>query len=204
MGIITKIRIDIDMPKQQQRWEIPEPLRQKMIEVARILRHNQTPTEGTLWEQLRNRKRGYKVRRQQPIGPFVVDFFSAEARLIIEIDGSIHALTPGKDRERQELLEQLNLHFLRFSTTQVEQNLMQVLEAIDFAVKSSPSSPIPFSHRGRRGVRTSDSRSSDRFFPPSPLMGEGGRGVRVIKSSATNEHHENLEDRRGHNNENQN
>ncbi len=123
------------MPREkQEQWVIPEPLRQKMTEVARTLRHTPTATESMLWQNLRGKQRGYKVRRQQPIGVFVVDFYIPQARLIVEIDGLIHTEQQDKDRERQALLEQLGLQFLRFSTAQIEQNLPQVLHTIDKAL----------------------------------------------------------------------
>ena len=123
------------MPREkQQQWVIPEALRQKMTEVAKTLRHTPTAPESMLWQNLRGKQRGYKVRRQQPIGVFVVDFYIPQARLIVEIDGLIHTEQQDKDRERQALLEQLGLKFLRFSTAQVEQNLLQVPHTIDNAV----------------------------------------------------------------------
>lgn len=122
------------MPREkQEQWVIPEPIRLKMMEVARTLRHTPTATENLLWQNLCGKQRGYKVRRQQPIGVFVVDFYIPHARLIVEIDGLIHAAQQDKDRERQTLLEQLGLQFLRFPTAQVEQNLPQVLLTIDKA-----------------------------------------------------------------------
>lgn len=123
------------MPREkQEQWVIPEALRQKMTEVAKTLRHTPTETESMLWQNLRGKQRGYKVRRQQPIGVFVVDFYIPQARLIVEIDGLIHTEQQDKDRERQALLEQLGLQFLRFSTAQIEQNLPQVLHTTDKAV----------------------------------------------------------------------
>ncbi|MGB5960021.1 MAG: DUF559 domain-containing protein [Coleofasciculaceae cyanobacterium] len=119
--------------EKQEQWVITEPLRLKMIEVARTLRHTPTATENLLWQNLRGKQRGYKVRRQHPIGVFIVDFYIPQARLIVEIDGLIHTAQQQKDLERQALLEQLGLQFLRFSTAQVEQNLPQILHTIDQA-----------------------------------------------------------------------
>jgi very-short-patch-repair endonuclease len=117
--------------QSHQHWEISPTLHHQMAEIARSLRHTQTPTEAILWQHLRRKQRGYKVRRQQPIGVFIVDFYIPSARLIIEIDGSIHALQSDADQERQILLEQLGLQFLRFTTHQIEKTLPQVLQAID-------------------------------------------------------------------------
>ena len=58
---------------------------------ARKLRREQTDVERKLWLALRSRKfAGFKFRRQQPIGPYVVDFVCFEAKLVIELDGSQH------------------------------------------------------------------------------------------------------------------
>src|SRR5262245_16541243 len=59
---------------------------------ARQLRKNQTDAERFLWRGLRSRQlAGYKFRRQEPIGPFIVDFVCYEKRLVIELDGGQHA-----------------------------------------------------------------------------------------------------------------
>ncbi|NEQ95622.1 MAG: endonuclease domain-containing protein [Cyanothece sp. SIO2G6] len=119
-----------------------------MVEVARSLRQRQTTAEAILWNQFRRKQRGYKVRRQQPIGPFVVDFYVSQARLIIEIDGPIHQHTVERDRQRQSLLEQLGLTVLRFSNQDVEMDLESVLMAVD-QVALSPD-PSPSAGEGRR------------------------------------------------------
>lgn len=62
----------------------------RMIVRAREFRHAMTPAEEVLWKRLRNRQLGFKVRRQHPIGRFITDFYCAEARLAIEIDGDTH------------------------------------------------------------------------------------------------------------------
>ncbi|MBD2114277.1 MULTISPECIES: endonuclease domain-containing protein [Cyanophyceae] len=119
-----------------ERWQIPEDLRRRMVEVARQLRQEQTFTENLLWQHLRRKQRGYKVRRQQPIGPFVVDFYISQAQLVIEIDGSSHAHRAERDRQRQTLLEELGLTVLRFTTDTVEHDCSTVLTDIDRAVKT--------------------------------------------------------------------
>ncbi|ASC69877.1 hypothetical protein XM38_008070 [Halomicronema hongdechloris C2206] len=118
-----------------EKWDIPESLRRRMVEVARDLRQQQTPSEEKLWQQLRRKQRGYRVRRQQPIGPFIVDFYISQARLVIEVDGAVHTQHIEKDKQRQDLLEELGLTVLRFSTTAVEQTLSEVLEQIDTYVQ---------------------------------------------------------------------
>ena len=104
----------------QERWEISPGLKAKMTEVARDFRKEPTPSEQLLWQALRNRQvDGRKFRRQQPIGPFVVDFFCGAERLIVEVDGPIHEQQRQQDEQRQELLESLGLRFLRVSANEV-------------------------------------------------------------------------------------
>jgi very-short-patch-repair endonuclease len=80
---------------------------------ARELRQPQTPAEATLWNHLRNRNLKYKFRRQHPIDFFIIDFYCAEARLLIEIDGSSHL-----EREQREY----------------DQSRTQYLEALEYKV----------------------------------------------------------------------
>ena len=62
-----------------------------MMDLARTMRGGMTPEEKNLWERLRkNRLDGFRFRRQRPIGRYVVDFYCAEAGLIVELDGGSH------------------------------------------------------------------------------------------------------------------
>jgi very-short-patch-repair endonuclease len=134
--------------ERQKKWEVPDYLREKMTEIARKLRREQTKSEAILWEALRNRKlEGKKFRRQHPIGKFVVDFYCDAEGLIVEVDGSIHELPKQQelDRQRQALLESLGLRFVRLKATQVETDLASSLDAIRDAFL--PSSPNPFFQR---------------------------------------------------------
>ncbi len=91
-------------------------------ERARYMRQNPTEAEQILWQRLRHRRiKGYRFRRQHPIVRYIVDFYCAEAKLVIEVDGSIHS-EPGHaeyDAERQKFLEHLGLRVLRFLNAEV-------------------------------------------------------------------------------------
>jgi len=140
------------------RLEIPESLRRKMVEVARQFRKEPTPSEALLWQALRGRKvTGQKIRRQQPIGPFVVDFYVPACRLVIEVDGPIHELQKSADRERQELLETLGLRFLRIRAELVENDLPAALGLIQAAIGLSPS-PLVGEGPGVRGKRSASNK----------------------------------------------
>ena len=117
------------------------PYPHHIIDVARKLRKNATPAERLLWQHLRNRKLGgLKFGRQHPFGRYVADFYCAELRLVVEIEGGIHneAGQQEYDRMRFEELELRGLRFLRFSNSEVLQNTRRVLQQI-VAVKNEVS-----------------------------------------------------------------
>ena len=98
---------------------------------AKELRIEQTPAEKTLWRILRDRRLGdYKFRRQRPIGRFIVDFYCAEARLIIELDGDSHADQTEYDLERTKWLQDRDYHVIRVTNRDVKLNLDGVAEKI--------------------------------------------------------------------------
>src|SRR3954470_6507192 len=87
---------------------------------ARALRRAETPAERELWRWLRGRQlEGAKFRRQHPLSPFVVDFFCAEARLVLEADGAGHYPTPLRDHTRDVWLVAAGLTILRFENSQM-------------------------------------------------------------------------------------
>ena len=83
---------------------------------------------------------GRRFRRQQPIGRFVVDFFCASERLIVEVDGAIHDQQREADAERQQILEALGYRVLRVSAELVETEIGVALERIRAAFESSGDS----------------------------------------------------------------
>ena len=118
---------DKDGPWQSSsdRWNSLKPR-------ARELRSQQTSAERLLWGQLRKHKRqGFKFRPQQVIDRFIVDFYCAEANLIIEVDGEVHKFTAERDEQRQKHLEAHGYQVLRFSNDEVNGNLRGVLAMID-------------------------------------------------------------------------
>ncbi|MEA5490111.1 MULTISPECIES: DUF1156 domain-containing protein [Pseudanabaena] len=126
---------------ESDKWEFSVALQKKMQEIAQQFRKEPTESESILWDLLRNRKLdNRKFRRQHPIGRFVVDFYCHEERLIVEIDGGIHASQQDLDRQRQEILESLGLRFVRISSNLVETNPQDALQKIRNAfLPPSPS-----------------------------------------------------------------
>ena len=91
-----------------------------MIARARELRHDGTIPERILWGLLRSgHLAGLKFRRQHPVGPFVVDFYCHESRLIVELDGMSHDLRAEQDRQRTQYLESLGLRVFRVTNDEL-------------------------------------------------------------------------------------
>lgn len=108
----------------------------KMLPVARRLRREMTPQEKTLWYQFL-RSYPVKIYKQRIIESFVVDFYCAEARLVIELDGSQHYTEQGKayDEERSSIMEGYGVEVLRFTNLEVDREFDAVCERIDARIK---------------------------------------------------------------------
>jgi adenine-specific DNA-methyltransferase len=110
-------------------------------DLARKLRREQTDVERKLWYAFRDRRfHAYKFRRQQPIGPYVVDFVCFEERLIIELDGGQHAEPErfAHDAARTRFLEQEGFRVLRFWNPELNDNYAGVLEVIRLGLEGTP------------------------------------------------------------------
>jgi len=81
-----------------------------------------------------------RFRRQHTIGRFIVDFYAHEVRLVVEVDGPIHAYTPEEDALRQAFLCSLGLRVVRFTNEQVLDSLNTVLEEISRILAEAASS----------------------------------------------------------------
>ena len=112
------------------------PKDNSLLKNARKLRREMTPHERKLW-YLFLRKYPIKIYKQRIIGNYIVDFYCAAARLVIEIDGSQHYETAREvsDAERTAFLESYGLIVLRFSNRDIDRNFRAVCEQIDFSVK---------------------------------------------------------------------
>ena len=106
------------------------------IPLAKALRKNMTPWERMLWY---NFLRNYPVRfqRQKAIGNYIVDFYCAKARLVIELDGGGHYTAEQKEKDalRTKELESIGLTVLRICNVDTDRNFEGVSEYIDLAVK---------------------------------------------------------------------
>ncbi|MBV9331884.1 MAG: endonuclease domain-containing protein [Alphaproteobacteria bacterium] len=101
------------------------------------MRSNPTVAERTLWQILRRKRFGVRFRRQQPIGPFVVDFYCAPAKLVIELDGN-HHLSPEEssyDERRSRWLQSQGYAVIRFENSGVLNYEEAVIERIMAALE---------------------------------------------------------------------
>jgi very-short-patch-repair endonuclease len=99
------------------------------------LRKELTPAERKLWSHLRNDQLGVNFRRQHAIGPYIPDFCSPKAKLIIELDGSQHLEQEKYDKERTEYLQSQGYKVIRFWNNDVMNNIENVILAILDALK---------------------------------------------------------------------
>jgi len=120
-----------------------------ILQHARELRQPQTAAEATLWQHLRNRNLIYKFRRQHPIDRFIIDFYCAEARLCIEIDGGSHFETKQAeyDAVRTGYLEQLGYRVIRFTNDDVRYSIHEVvgeiIRQVEIRITPHPD-PLPY------------------------------------------------------------
>ncbi len=114
----------------------------KVREKCRELRKRQTKAESLLWQELRSRKLGgLKFTRQHPLFVsdgrglryYIADLYCYEKRLVVELDGAIHERTRERDRDRDELICQLNLRVMRINNVEIENDIKKVLERLQDA-----------------------------------------------------------------------
>jgi very-short-patch-repair endonuclease len=118
---------------------------QAMIALARDLRQRETPAEDLLWEVLRDRKLAdLKFRRQHPIPgtTYVVDFYCAQFKVVIEVDGGIHSIQQDRDQERQVTIEEKGYRVIRFTNERVLNDLGNVLNSIVTFTLPTPHQPV--------------------------------------------------------------
>ena len=136
----------------------------KLKERARELRQNQTPAEEMMWGLVRNRQvADLKFRRQHQIGPYIVDFYCNELRLIVELDGGYH-FEPAqieKDKKREADLRSLDFQILRFENKEFMDDPISVLEQIA-------------SHKSNSNTAKIDDPTTQSLSPQGRGGGEGG------------------------------
>jgi very-short-patch-repair endonuclease len=103
-----------------------------ILQLAREHRHPLTPAEAKIWSRVRNRGLDFKIRRQHPIWRFIADFYCAEVKLVIEIDGDSHAEPDQEnyDRARTKWLEEHGYKVIRIANEDVHKHLEDALKEI--------------------------------------------------------------------------
>ena len=112
---------------------------------AKDLRANATEAERKLWAHLRRKRMGdLRFRRQQPLGPYVADFFCSAAKLVVELDGGQHGTDEAMayDAARTKWLEARGYRVLRISNIEFLKEQEVTVDAIWRAVESS-GTPLP-------------------------------------------------------------
>ncbi len=148
----------------------------KNYEHARRNRKEYTIAEHLLWQELRNNRAGYKVRRQHPIDAFIVDFVFLQQSLIVEVDGGYHndALQKENDVERTTVLESLGFKVIRFTNEEIEKNIEKVVGVIKGELEKRRKEIA-------ERINTTSSQNEDtQHVTPSPHV-EKGLGVEVLK-----------------------
>jgi very-short-patch-repair endonuclease len=138
------------------------------------LRKQQTPAEAIFWELVRNRRLlGLKFRRQHQLGDYVADFYCHEHRLVIELDGGVHAAKRKKDHKRDAWMEAQGFTVLRFHNEELLDDPESVLRAIADVVAPIKAPPSPSGRRvGDEGVV--ESTAFDHLFPDRLVDSELG------------------------------
>jgi cyclase len=103
-----------------------------LFDNAKRLRNTMTDSELALWMYLRKGVNGFKFRRQHPICLYVADFYCHKAKLIVEIDGSVHNLEKVQiqDKNKEEDILRWGYHLVRFTNKEVHQSIDKVIDVI--------------------------------------------------------------------------
>jgi len=140
------------------------------------LRKAMPKAEILLWSRLRGKQVcGHKFRRQYSVGPYSIDFYCPAAKLAIELDGDshFHPSAQRHDSQRQRYIESFGIRCLRFTNSEVYENLGRILETIALALRdittdTGEDTPLnPSFARGEAGA----SRAGDGQSTPTPLDG---------------------------------
>jgi very-short-patch-repair endonuclease len=115
------------------------PYNPQLVSRAKELRQNPTPAEKKLWQEYLRTFR-FRVLRQRPIDHFIVDFYCAALKLVIEIDGESHFTPEGRvyDQERTAVFEGYGLTVLRFTNDVVMNDFEGVCQEIEELIPPTP------------------------------------------------------------------
>ncbi len=109
--------------------------KREIFQNAELLRKNLTQAERILWSKLNNKQLGVRFKAQHPIDLFIVDFYCHRCKIVVEIDGEIHAFLTEYDAGRTFELESWGLLVLRFKNKEIFENIDKVVDKIKETVK---------------------------------------------------------------------
>ena len=115
------------------------------LERRRALRRLATEPEKRVWHLLRGRQfSGLKFRRQHPVGPYILDFYCAHHRLAVELDGGQHFTVEGEayDKSRSAFLASQGIRVIRFTNSEVFEEIDGVAEAIERSTSGDAPHPV--------------------------------------------------------------
>ena len=114
------------------------------VQQSRRLRREMSLPEILLWQALQGRPSGLKFRRQHPSGPYTLDFYCSDARLVIEVDGEAHSRgdQPACDEFRDAWFAKRGLATLRISAAEV----LKDLDAVVRGVVAEARARLPLHH----------------------------------------------------------
>ena len=169
---------------QARRWgEIKRQYTQQTLQKSQTLRETRTDAEGLLWHYLRDKQLdGHKFRRQQPIGPYIVDFACMPQKLLIELDGGQHAEQHTYDQKRDAFLREQGYNILRFWNNEIFENCFGVLENIYVALHHH--SPLEEESAGEITPPLRGSRQGKGASPQPSRWGDEGGAKHVSLSES--------------------
>ncbi len=104
--------------------------KREIFQNAEMLRLNMTDAENIVWERINKNQLGYRFKAQHPIDIFIVDFYCHKFGVVVEIDGEIHNLQKEYDLGRTHELEKFGLKIIRFTNSEVMNNIDCVISKI--------------------------------------------------------------------------
>lgn len=131
------------MKSQKPKYVTANPYTYRYIKPLRdSLKKVPTEAEKIMWEKLRNKQTGFKIRRQHIIDSYITDFVCLSKKVVIEIDGDIHLTQIQEDKDRTEKLNELGYRVIRFSNDEVVKNAEKVKERIQEYLEGLKSNSI--------------------------------------------------------------
>jgi len=148
--------------------------------IAKELRRNQTEAEDALWQELRRKNTGFKIKRQQPVDGYIADFVCIEKRVIIEVDGGIHQNPNNikQDEERTRILKTQGYDVIRFTNEEILENAINVADKIKEYLENKATPPrTSISYASQKAdEKEIENNIIDEVTIPSPR--ERGQGER--------------------------